>query len=358
MLISIIFLACAVSIGTWFHTILKLLCLCKNRYLKQCLAFVNERRIILPSNNAFFGNNAGFGYIAGDNNSLFGAVSKGIVGIQNSTAIGYRAFVNSSNALVLGSINGVNGCNGASNCGDTNVGIGTTNPSTRLHVSGTGIIRTRINSDSNAGVALTLNNQPGWSVATVSGGQFQIFNDALVSNAVWIDSTNNNVGIGTTMPNDKLEVNGVLRIDGVGSAGGTQLCRNLSNQISNCSPSSLRYKTNINPLSPGLNLVKLLAPITFNYKQGGMKDLGLGGEDVAKVEPLLAIYNAKGEVEGVKYDRVGVVLINAVKEQQAQIENEQKMIASQQKLIENQQRQIDALKKLVCANSNATVCRK
>jgi hypothetical protein len=30
--------------------------------------------------------------------------------------------------------------------------------------------------------------------------------------------------------------------------------------------------------------------------------------------------NNDGQVEGVKYDRVGVVLINAVKEQQAQIE--------------------------------------
>jgi ribosomal protein S6 len=61
---------------------------------------------------------------------------------------------------------------------------------------------------------------------------------------------------------------------------------------------------------------------------------------------LLVIYNAKGQVEGVKYDRVGVVLINAVKEQQGQIENEHELIESQQKLIRNQQRQINSLKKL------------
>ncbi|MEO8041474.1 MAG: hypothetical protein ABI646_02590 [Acidobacteriota bacterium] len=36
--------------------------------------------------------------------------------------------------------------------------------------------------------------------------------------------------------------------------------------------------------------------------------------------------NGKGEIEGVKYDRVGVVLINAVGEQQTQIEAQQKQI--------------------------------
>jgi type III secretory pathway lipoprotein EscJ len=40
---------------------------------------------------------------------------------------------------------------------------------------------------------------------------------------------------------------------------------------------------------------------------------------VAAIEPLLVTRNASGQVEGVKYDRVAVVLLNAVKEQQAQI---------------------------------------
>lgn len=53
-----------------------------------------------------------------------------------------------------------------------------------------------------------------------------------------------------------------------------------------------------------------------------MHDLGLGAEDVAAIEPLLVTYNAKGEVEGVKYDRIGVVLVNAVKEQQAEISSQ------------------------------------
>ena len=129
---------------------------------------------------------------------------------------------------------------------------------------------------------------------------------------------NGNVGIGTAVPPDKLYVVGNI-VSALAAGGSTQVCQNNLAQYSTCG-SSLRYKQNISPFDAGLNLVKRLSPITFNWKQGGMKDLGLGAEDVEKVDPLLVTYNAKGEVEGVKYDRVAVVLINAVKEQQKEIE--------------------------------------
>jgi hypothetical protein len=41
---------------------------------------------------------------------------------------------------------------------------------------------------------------------------------------------------------------------------------------------------------------------------------------VATIEPLLVTRNEQGQVEGVKYDHLNVVLINAIKEQQARIE--------------------------------------
>ncbi len=83
-----------------------------------------------------------------------------------------------------------------------------------------------------------------------------------------------------------------------------------------------------------------------------MHDLGLGAEDVAANEPLLVTYNKDGQIEGVKYDRIGVVLVNAVKEQQTQIEQ-------QRKKLEHQQLLIDGLRKLVCQNNaHAEVCKE
>jgi hypothetical protein len=156
-----------------------------------------------------------------------------------------------------------------------------------------------------------------------------------------------------------------VRIFGLGAAGATNLCRNANNEISTCS-SSLRYKTNINSFGSGLNIINALNPITFNWKDGGMRDMGLVAEEVAAVEPLLTTTNDKGEIEGVKYDRVGVVLVNAVKEQQAQIESQQDQIRKQNEQIEKQKIQlqqqqglIEGLIRVVCKNdAQADVCKE
>jgi len=47
------------------------------------------------------------------------------------------------------------------------------------------------------------------------------------------------------------------------------------------------------------------------------------------VAPELVFYR-DGSVEGVKYDRIGVVLINAVMEQQAQIEQQKEQLKRSQ----------------------------
>jgi hypothetical protein len=50
-------------------------------------------------------------------------------------------------------------------------------------------------------------------------------------------------------------------------------------------------------------------------------------EEVSEAAPLLVTRNAVGEVEGVRYDRVGAILVNAVQEQQRQIELQRQQLA-------------------------------
>ena len=77
------------------------------------------------------------------------------------------------------------------------------------------------------------------------------------------------------------------------------------------------------------------------------------------VEPLLTTRNSKGEIEGVKYAHITTVLVNAVKEQQTEIESQGKQIAEQQKQIQSQQKRIDALTKLVCeSHPDVEVCKQ
>ncbi len=129
-----------------------------------------------------------------------------------------------------------------------------------------------------------------------------------------------------------IDTGGVVHVNTLGAAGSTTLCRNASNQISTCS-SSLRYKKDLQPFSRGLALLSQLKPITFKWKTDNSPDLGFGAEDIAAVEPLLVTRNDKGEVEGVKYDRITAVLVNAVKEQQEQIKRQQDEIESLKRLV-------------------------
>ncbi len=54
-----------------------------------------------------------------------------------------------------------------------------------------------------------------------------------------------------------------------------------------------------------------------------MDDVGFVAEEVNSVEPLLSTYNKEGKIEGVKYAQITTALVNAVKEQQTQIEAQQ-----------------------------------
>ena len=232
--------------------------------------------------NTFLGNSSGSDNTTGFQNTLVGDLTNvALNNLTNATAIGARAVVGQSDALILGSVAGVNNAN-----------------------------------------------------------------------------TTVNVGIGTTTPRERLDVHGAIRVTTLGAAGSTSICRNINFQLSTCS-SSLRYKTAIAPFASGLTLVNQLKPITFSWKEGGMRDLGLGAEDVAAIEPLLVTYNAEGKVEGVKYDRVAMLLLNAVKEQQAQIERRQNenrtltiQIAEQKKQLSVLQAEINELKKAFGAFQN------
>ena len=79
----------------------------------------------------------------------------------NSTAIGANAMVTESNAVVLGSINGVNGASSS-----VNVGIGTTAPIYSLDVQGNNGLRVQTTSNTNN--ALQVQNSSGNSILSVS----------------------------------------------------------------------------------------------------------------------------------------------------------------------------------------------
>lgn len=122
------------------------------------------------------------------------------------------------------------------------------------------------------------------------------------------------------------QVGGKLKIIDLASVGATPLCQT-GNIVATCSSSS-RYKEAIEPLPMGLKTVERLKPVTFKWKERDELDLGFVAEQVAEIDPLLAIYNADGEIQGVKYRQLTAVLVNAVQEQQKRFAEQEEEIAS------------------------------
>ncbi|HNU88755.1 MAG TPA: hypothetical protein PKJ94_10710, partial [Ferruginibacter sp.] len=88
------------------------------------------------NDNLFAGYQSGNFNVSGSGNTIIGSDADVLKNnLSNAGAIGYLAAVDTSNALVLGSINGVNGATA-----QANVGIGTTKPLAMLHVKDSSVL--------------------------------------------------------------------------------------------------------------------------------------------------------------------------------------------------------------------------
>lgn len=145
---------------------------------------------------------------------------------------------------------------------------------------------------------------------------------------------------------NRLRVNGTLRVDDLGSAGATPLCRNDSNQIASCS-SSARYKHSIQNIELDTHDLLSLRPVQYQWKDSGQADIGFVAEEVAAIDERLITRNADGEVEGVRYDRMSVLLVTSFqslhREQTALREDNEQLRAELSQLRDNQSVQLSAL---------------
>jgi hypothetical protein len=211
-----------------------------------------------------------------------------------------------------------------------NVGIGTTNPSEKLDVRGSINLRSGYNLtwDGNGLIAANATNMQFY----VAGGELMRITSA------------GNVGIGTTNPAQKLEVNGHAKVQytlfaNYGQFNTTALFGNLSPSSdvqTNAnkeliSTSDKRLKNDLGDCEYGLSEILQVQPKRYTWKEGPedqQPTVGFFAQDVHPIMPEAApreaIQNENGEDDyrwGFHSQTIIAALVNATKEQQSIIED-------------------------------------
>ena len=261
-----------------------------------------------------------------------GGVSQWQVGMDNTNAGG-----GSSNDFIVKQTN-----NGTPEftvqAASGNVGIGTSVPSQRLQINvdnaGFNLPIFVRNTDGTAGneVGIGFVNEAAgnWAKGAIvheraanfgrGNMHFLLDNTADNSDVTMADSKmtilgNGNVGIGDINPGTKLAVAGDVTITGKFNSNGIQ------------ESSDKRFKKNITPLTKSLDKLKQVEGVSYNWrveefpkrKFGSSTEIGLIAQDLEKVFPELVSTDKDG-YKSVQYSHLVPVLVEAIKEQQKQIE--------------------------------------
>jgi hypothetical protein len=91
--------------------------------------------------------------------------------------------------------------------------------------------------------------------------------------------------------------------------------------------SSRRWKTNIHTLDGALGKVEQLRGVSYELKANGKHEMGVIAEEVGAVVPEVVTWDKNGkDAQSVDYSRLTALLIEATKEQQALIQQQQEQI--------------------------------
>jgi hypothetical protein len=139
------------------------------------------------------------------------------------------------------------------------------------------------------------------------------------------DSVGNNINdsaikqIGSQISIGGNIANATLDVTGTGRFSGKLTVRNDIEANAFLYSSDQKLKTNIKTLTNALDKVLSLRGVVFNWKKDGTKNVGLIAQEVEEVYPELVEINEEG-MKSVAYGNLVPVLIEAIKEQQKEID--------------------------------------
>ena len=109
--------------------------------------------------------------------------------------------------------------------------------------------------------------------------------------------------------------------------------------------SSRRFKKDIAPIDKISEGILALKPVTFHFKDDDTNypQFGLIAEDVAEVNPDWITRDSQGEIHGVRYDTIPVLLLNEFLKEHKKVEEQQASIAELKSTVAQQQKGMEVL---------------
>jgi hypothetical protein len=281
------------------------------------------------SGNAALGLNVG-----GDANTAVGqAAGFGIHGNEN-TAVGVFALgspnTGSGNTAVgAGAGSGYNGtehdniCIGSQTLGvageSNTIRIGTSLPSSGINISAGGLLQ-------------AFNIGEGFTGGGIQYSQF------LNASSISIAS-----GFSTVNGNSSCFIGGIF--NQAPAPGSHFVLVGPNGKLADATLSSRRFKKDIAPIDKISEGILALKPVTFHWKNDKTNEpeFGLIAEDVAEVNLDWITRDPQGEISGVRYETIPVLLLNEFLKEHKKVEEQQASIAELKSTVAQQQKGMEVL---------------
>jgi hypothetical protein len=307
--------------------------------------------------NTAIGNLALSGNTAGDDNTALGAGALGANTTgNNNTASGSSTMgantTGSSNtasgaAVLAANTTGANNTasgfqalfSNTTGVGNTALGSGAGTGSTFANANTTGSLNTFIGYQAGPGTPTQLNNATAIGAnASVSADNTLVLGDPSVS-----------VAVGASTAATKLQVVGDIRVGTSGTNGCVQGFG--GNAIAGTCSSDVRLKQNIEPLSPVLDQLIQLQPVSYEWKAdeypeyhfGPERTTGLIAQEVEKIFPGMVATDERG-YKAVNYSQLPLLLLQALRELKAENNNLRLEMEAQRRQFQSR---LDAIENMV-----------
>jgi len=118
-----------------------------------------------------------------------------------------------------------------------------------------------------------------------------------------------------------------------------------NNQLADATLSSRRFKKDIAPIDKISEGILALRPVTFHWKTDNTNEpeFGLVAEEVAEVNLEWITRNPQGEISGVRYETIPILLLNEFLKEHKKVEEQQANIAELKSTVAQQQKGMEVL---------------